>query len=123
YGAAALMIRFLKLSTVLRVSVALILFYWLMLLVFGLGDDPFNMLLNAGSRIDRWVFGEDHLYHGEGVAFDPEGLLSTLPSIANVTFGYIAGKWIQEKGNTYEGLAKLLLAGVVAVALALLWNP
>jgi predicted acyltransferase len=69
-----------------------------------------------------WLLGENHLYHGEKVAFDPEGLLSTLPAIANVTFGYAAGKWIQEKGKTYEGLAKLLLAGTVAVALALVWN-
>jgi predicted acyltransferase len=66
--------------------------------------------------------GENHLYHGEGLAFDPEGVLSTLPAIANVTFGYVAGKWIQEKGNTYEGLAKLLLAGASLIALALLWD-
>jgi predicted acyltransferase len=56
------------------------------------------------------------------VAFDPEGLLSTLPAIANVTFGYAAGKWIQEKGNSYEGLTKLLLVGVTLIFLALCWN-
>jgi len=66
--------------------------------------------------------GENHLYHGEGVAFEPEGLLSTIPSIVNVTFGYLAGKWIQQKGKEYEGLTKLLLAGVLLVALALAWN-
>ena len=69
-----------------------------------------------------WLLGPDHLYHGEGVAFEPEGLLSTLPSIANVTFGYLAGKWIQQKGKEYEGLAKLLLAGTLLVTLALAWN-
>ena len=36
-------------------------------------------------RLDLILLGEDHLYHGEGIAFDPEGLLSTLPSIVNVT--------------------------------------
>jgi predicted acyltransferase len=122
YCAAALMIRYLKLNTVLTLSVSFLLFYWLLLRMFSGGDDPFDMLTNAGTRLDLWVFGPDHLYHGEGVAFDPEGLLSTLPAIANVTFGYAAGKWIQEKGNSYEGLTKLLLVGVTLIFLALCWN-
>ena len=41
------------------------------------------------------------MYHGEGVAFDPEGWLSTLPSVVNVTFGYMVGKFIQEKGKSF----------------------
>ncbi len=122
YGAAALMIRYLKLNTVLRLSVAFLFIYWLILLLFKGGDDPYDMLTSAGTRLDLWLFGPDHLYHGEGVAFDPEGLLSTLPAIANVTFGFTAGKWIQEKGASYEGLAKLLLAGACLVFLALAWN-
>jgi predicted acyltransferase len=123
YLFASLMIRYMKPANVYRFSVIFLLLYWLILLLFGDHNDPYNMLTNAGSQLDRWLFGENHLYHGEGVAFDPEGLLSTLPAIANVTFGYAAGKWIQEKGKTYEGLAKLLLVGAVAVALALAWNP
>jgi predicted acyltransferase len=123
YLFASLMIRFMKPATVYRFSVIFLLLYWLILLLFGDNNDPYNMLTNAGTKLDLWLLGENHLYHGEGVAFDPEGILSTLPAIANVTFGYAAGKWIQEKGKTYEGLAKLLLVGAVAVALALVWNP
>jgi predicted acyltransferase len=122
YCAAALMIRYLKLNTVLRLSLIFLLIYWFILLQFGGSDDPYDMLTNAGTRLDLFLFGPYHLYHGEGIAFDPEGLLSTLPAIANVTFGYAAGKWIQEKGGGYEGLTKLLLAGVVLIFLALCWN-
>ena len=123
YLFAALMIRYLKPATVYRLSIIFLLLYWLILLLFGDTGDPYNMLTNAGTKLDMWLFGANHLYHGEGVPFDPEGVLSTLPAIANVTFGYAAGKWIQEKGKTYEGLAKLLLVGAIAVALALAWNP
>lgn len=122
YFFAALMVRYLKTETIIRLSIIFLLAYWLVLLLFGDNADPYNMITNAGSRLDIWLFGENHLYHGEGVAFDPEGVLSTLPAIVNVISGYVAGKWIQEKGNTYEGLAKLLLAGSVLVALALLWS-
>jgi len=122
YCVAALMIKYLKLTTVIRLSFSFLLIYWLILLVFKGGTDPYDMLTNAGTRLDLWLLGPDHLYHGQGVPFDPEGLLSTLPSIANITFGYAAGKWIQEKANSYEGLAKLLLTGVVLIFLALCWN-
>jgi predicted acyltransferase len=122
YCAAALMVRYLKLNTVLTLSVSFLFIYWLILIMFSGGENPYDMLTNAGTRLDLLVFGPDHLYHGEGVAFDPEGLLSTLPAISNVTFGYAAGKWIQEKGNSYEGLAKLLLVGVTLIFLALCWN-
>lgn len=122
YCAASLMVRYFKLNSVLILSVLFLLIYWVVLLLFKGGDDPYNMLTNAGTRLDLWLLGPDHLYHGEGVAFDPEGLLSTLPAIANVTFGYAAGRWLQEKGTTYEALTKLLLAGAVLIFLSLCWN-
>ncbi len=123
YCFASLLIYYLKPRQVFSLSIALLLVYWITLLMFGNPGDPYNMLTNAGTKLDLWLLGSDHLYHGEGVAFDPEGVLSTLPAITNVTFGYFAGKWIQQKGKEYEGLAKLLLAGVLLVALALLWHP
>ena len=121
YFFAAMMIRYLKPATVYRLSVIFLFLYWFILLFFG-GDHPYDLLTNAGTKLDLWLFGPDHLYHGEGVAFDPEGILSTLPAIANVTFGYAAGRWVQEKGKSFEGLAKLLLAGVLSVVLALSWD-
>ncbi len=121
YFFAAMMIRYLKPGTVYRLSVIFLLAYWFILLFFG-GDHPYDMLTNAGTKLDLWLFGPNHLYHGEGVAFDPEGVLSTLPSIANVTFGYAAGKFVQERGKSFEGLAKLLLVGVLSVVLALSWD-
>ena len=122
YLFAALMIRYLKPTTVAQLSWYFLVIYWCILLLFGDFHDPYNMLTNAGEKLDLWLFGPNHLYHGEGVAFDPEGVLSTLPAIANVTFGYFAGKWVQERGRTYEGLAKLLLAGALAVTIALCWD-
>jgi predicted acyltransferase len=100
----------------------LLFLYWGLLYAFGDATDPLSMQGNLGSVIDRWLLNEKHLYHGEGVAFDPEGLLSTMPAIVNVVGGYMAGKFIQEKGNTYEGLTKLLLAGVLLLFAAYCWN-
>jgi predicted acyltransferase len=122
YCFASLLVYYLKPYKVFVISLVLLLLYWLLLKTFGDPHDPFNMLTNAGTHLDLWLFGPDHLYHGEGVAFDPEGVLSTMPAVANVTFGYLAGRWVQRKGKEYEGLAKLLLAGVLLIAAALAWN-
>jgi predicted acyltransferase len=122
YGIAALVIYYLKPRTSYILAILLILIYWAILLLCGDSADPYNMLTNAGTKLDIWLFGTSHMYHGEGVAFEPEGVLSTLPAIANVVFGYAAGKWVEEKGKEYEGLTKLLLAGCLLIFIALCWN-
>ena len=118
YGIASLMIYFLPKKTVWIISAGLLLGYWL-LMKFG-GD--YTMLSNLGQKIDLWLLGENHLYHGEGVAFDPEGFLSTFPAIVNVVIGYYAGAFIRSKGNNYETIAKLLLAGAALICVAYFWD-
>jgi predicted acyltransferase len=123
YLFAALMVHFIASKrTIIIISILLLLVYWALLLVYGDPSAPYGMLTNAGTYFDKWLMGDAHLYHGEGVAFDPEGFLSTLPSIVNVICGYFAGKFIQEKGKTYETLSKLLLFGCLFIFLALFWN-
>jgi len=39
-----------------------------------------------------------------------------------VTFGYLVGKFIQEKGKSYEGLAKLLLLGCALIVIGYFWD-
>jgi len=109
-------------TTVIILSGILLVGYWILLLVCGDHAAPYGMLTNAGTYLDKWVMGDAHLYHGEGVAFDPEGILSTLPAIVNVICGYYAGKFIQEKGKGFETISKLMLYGFLFIFLALCWN-
>jgi predicted acyltransferase len=123
YGIAALMLYFLKPKTTYWLAGGGLLLYWgLLYWMAPAGVDPLSMEQNAVLHLDKWLIGEKHMYHGEGIAFDPEGLLSTLPAIANVVMGFAAGKFIREKGNTYETLAKLLLAGFALLVIAYFWN-
>jgi predicted acyltransferase len=122
YGIGSLMVYYLKQKTAIMLCVVFFFLYWILLYAFGDPVDPYSLQGNAVLRFDRWLIGDSHLYHGEGLAFDPEGLLSTLPAIGNVVGGYVAGRYIQQKGSTYEGLAKLLLSGAVLLFLAYCWN-
>ena len=121
YGAAALMLYFLKPKLTIIISSGLLLLYWILLLTYGEGD-PYSMQSNAGIFLDKWLLGDAHLYHGEGIAFDPEGLLSTLPAISNVVGGFVVGSFIQKHGKTYESLTKLLLSGACLIFAAWCWD-
>jgi predicted acyltransferase len=74
--------------------------------------DPLSPNGNAALKLDLAVFGDNHLYPREGIAFDPEGLLSTLSGIANVIGGAMVGYFLQKKGKSHEALTKLLLEGL-----------
>ena len=122
YCIASLLIYYFKPGTVISISISILLFYWAILLWGGDAPDPLAMTGNFGYKLDVWLMGKDHMYHGEGVAFDPEGWLSTLPSVVNVTFGYMVGKFIQEKGKSFEGLTKLLLLGASLIVIGYFWD-
>tara|TARA_R110000868_G_scaffold98459_4_gene271103 strand:+ start:23338 stop:24402 length:1065 start_codon:yes stop_codon:yes gene_type:complete len=122
YGIASLLIYYCKTKTVFIISIILLLLYWFLLLNFGDVNDPFGMQTNFGFIVDKWLVGENHLYNGEGVAFDPEGLLGTIPAVSNVIGGYLAGKFIQEKGKTHEMLLKLMLVGSCLLVISYFWN-
>ncbi|PLW89116.1 acyltransferase family protein [Mucilaginibacter sp.] len=123
YIFASLIIYFVKNRTsVFIISALLLVGYWVLLLIFGDKAEPYGMLTNAGTYLDKYILGDPHLYKGEGVPFDPEGILSTLPAIVNVICGYYAGKFIQEKGKGYETIARLTLMGALFIFMALCWG-
>lgn len=100
----------------LPVLAALLLFgYWGLL---QLSPDPYSVEHNVVRQLDLILFGSAHLYQGFGMAFDPEGLLSTLPAIVNVLLGYwIAAELSQRKPAA--GVRWLWATGAVLVVIAL----
>lgn len=90
-----------------------ILVLYAVILYFGNGYD--FSLDNIIARIDNAVLGENHMYHetvdGVSLAFDPEGILSTLPGIAHVLIGFLLGKMIIEHKDNYDRINRLMLVG------------
>jgi predicted acyltransferase len=119
YGAAALIVHYGKRTGAIASAIVALLGYWWLLHAFG----DYSLAGNAEIKLDKLVLGEAHMYHGEGVAFDPEGILSTLPAIVNVLAGYLAGRFVRDHGANGGTIAKLLVAGAACVLLALWWNP
>ncbi|MGM9869644.1 MAG: hypothetical protein ACI30R_08485 [Sodaliphilus sp.] len=84
-------------------------------LILGLGHGYDFSTDNIIAVIDNAVLGPNHMYHegynGMSVAFDPEGILSTLPCVAHVLIGFMAGGIIMKLKDNYQRVSALLLTG------------
>ena len=96
--------------------------YWIVLYMFGDQPTPYALGSNAVSKLDLFIVGTRNIYHGEGIPFDPEGLLSTIPAVANVIAGYFVGDWIQRNNAINQTLIRMVLASFALIATALLWD-
>ncbi len=123
YLIASLLIHYLKLKVAVVASILILFGYWLVMYIFGDQPNPYSLTGNAALKFDLMLFRPENLYRGFGLAFDPEGLLSTFPAVVNVVAGYLAGIFIQKSGNTYSTVWKLVLAGIIAIILAQIWDP
>ncbi|MDX1760746.1 MAG: heparan-alpha-glucosaminide N-acetyltransferase domain-containing protein [Christiangramia sp.] len=123
YFFGSIILHYLKIKQVIILSSFILLGYWALMWYFGTHPDPYSLENNAALKFDLLIFRPENLWRGFGIAFDPEGLLSTLPAIINVIAGYVAGKFIQRSGNNISTVWKLAAAGVGFLVLALLWAP
>ena len=82
---------------------------------------------NILSVVDRAVLGVRHLYgggasSGAGMAFDPEGLLSTLPCFAHVLFGVCMGRMLGEVKENEIRIRQLFIFGTILLFAGYLWS-
>jgi len=102
----------------LALAAGLLLAYWpLCLAPFPGGTAD---LATPGSSLvawlDRVVLG-GHVYVQGAAGYDPEGLLGTLPAIAQALIGVAAGEWLMAR----RGARGLALAGLGLLVAGLAW--
>jgi predicted acyltransferase len=122
YCFAALIVYFLKPKGAFILSLTILIIYWGLCLLLGDKLDPFSLSGFFGTNADIKLLGITHVYKGEGVPFDPEGLISTLPAITQVVFGYFTGRYIRLKGKNYEMLSNIFIAGTAFIFAGFCWD-
>ena len=129
YFFASLILYFLKPKIAFVISVIILLVYWMLCYSLGHIGDPYSFSGYFGTAWDKAILGENHLYKGEGVPFDPEGITSSLAAIIQVVGGYFAGKYIRKKGRTphssghaWDMLSHLFIAGAVFIFIGFCWD-
>jgi predicted acyltransferase len=121
YGVGALICMIVRRDYLWIVTAVLLLLYWGVLAFFG-GPEPYSLEGNFALKIDQLILGKNHLYTGFGIPFEPEGLLSTIPSICTVIIGYYVGELIGKKSASGKTVLKTLVVGAALVGLGLLWD-
>ena len=121
YGLAAISVLLLPRWGRWAFSAIVLLGYWALMYFMG-GNNPYSLENNFATGIDVALFGENHVYKGFGIPFDPEGLLSTLPAMINVVFGYLIGEVISSTKDFKKIIIKLLPLGIAGIVLGLIWD-
>ena len=95
--------------------VAILLAVYAVLLLAGNGFEFSDA--NVIAIVDNKVLGPNHMYtshmNGETLKFDPEGLLSTLPSIAHVLIGFLCGGLIMKTKDNAVRMNYLFIVGTI----------
>jgi len=120
YAAVAALTERTSRRTQVGAAVALLLGYWALLTLVpvpGVGRGVLTPEGNLASYLDRLLLGRHLLTR----FYDPEGLLSTLPSIATALCGVFAGTWLKEP-RVANRTAWLWAAGLAAMLAGFAWG-
>jgi predicted acyltransferase len=131
-GLVLLMTR--RVRVLLAIVSVLLIGYWVLLRwvpVPGAGwpvrDFPLlDKTQNMTAWVDRCVSAWTLKWLHTGTLYlktsDPEGLLSTLPSVATTLLGAVGGLWMRRGAEPRSMRAGLAIAGVCSVAVGLVWG-
>lgn len=123
YGAGSLLGLIINHKYILHTAAGILLFYAALL---GFTGSTALSADNIIAVVDRALFGETHMYKdtladGTRIAFDPEGFLSTIGSIAHVLIGFYVGKLILDaKKDNERVIRNLFILGTILTFAGLL---
>lgn len=121
YGIGAILCLWLEPRTLIYSLAGILLGYWA-LLGLSVPEAPFALETNLVRQVDLAILGENHVWHGLGVAFDPEGLLSTIPAIGTVILGYLTGMLIYKTKEHEKIVLNMFLYGFPLVLGGMIWD-
>ena len=123
YLFASILVFYFSTKTLLRIAGGILILYW-GIVYLGNPADPYSIEGFIGNDLDRLILGIPHMYKGEGIPFDPEGILSTLPTISQVLFGYLVGKAItgQDQSRPMFLTTRLFVWAVGFLIIGYVWG-
>lgn len=110
-------------KTQIITGIVLLLGYWAIMTLIpvpGIGDAN----LDKGTNLASWLDGvllKGHMYR-RTVTWDPEGILSTFPSIVNGIIGLLIGQLLQLNFPKTKKAQKMAIAGAALIIGGLIWN-
>jgi len=122
YGVTSILFIKTSLKTQVGIALTALLGYWLAMTyipVPGFGAGVLTKEGSLASFIDRALLGA-HTYRS-GV-YDPEGILSTIPSLATALLGVFTGLWLMSGRGHRSKIYGMLAAGAALAAAGWAWG-
>lgn len=123
YFVASLLYLKTSQRTQLLITIAILLGYWaIMTLITAPGFEITN--LEKETNLAAWVDNlllKGHMWEATKT-WDPEGILSTIPSIATGIIGLFVGQLLNNPLSKLEKAKKMAISGIALTILALIWN-
>ena len=110
-------------KTQIITGIVLLLGYWAMMTLIpvpGIGEANLDKGTNLASWLDS-VLLKGHMYRGT-VTWDPEGILSTIPSIVNGIIGLLIGQLLQTDTIKIQKAQKMGIIGTILIFFGLIWD-
>jgi len=110
-------------KTQIITGAVLLLGYWALMTLIPVPGVGFANL-EKGTNLAAWldsVLLKGHMYRGT-VTWDPEGILSTIPSIVNGIIGLLIGQILMREISKTQKATKIAIAGIALIIAGLLWN-
>src|SRR5688500_5223965 len=124
YGACAFLFLLCSPRTRLILLALILVLYWPLTLLpalDGLPNDIWQRGHNFVASVDRVLLGAgNHNYVQGPEGYDPEGLLGTLPAIAQGLIGVAVGEYLLQRRD--RGVQRLALAGAAMLAVGVAWG-
>jgi predicted acyltransferase len=129
YLVASILFLYVRPKARALVVAGLLVGYWILMRFvpvpgFGVPGRDIPLLhpdANLAAYLDRklLLWGSTRLYE---VTRDPEGLLSTLPSIGTALLGVFTGEWLRSKRSPQSKAIGMLVFGVASLVLGEIWG-
>ena len=108
----ALILLWVRPCRVLWIAGAVLVFYTALMVCTGSLELTEG---NIAARVDMALLGASHMYRIDGLPFDPEGFVSTIPCIAHVLLGVWAGQLIDTNQGHAVRIQRLFIFGTVCL--------
>ena len=124
YLMASMIVVRANIKGIVQICMGSLIGYWLLFMGHGwmAGVDPYALETNLQGVIDTIIIGKDHLYTGTGIPFDPEGLLSTIPSVVTVLIGFLVGTMIKTTKDHQDNYQRMAVLGSLLIILGWIWG-
>ena len=125
YCACAVMFLDLSGRTRLIIAAAILILYWPLTYIPTLDGIPTDIWVRGGNfvgSVDRVLLGGgNHIYVPGPNGYDPEGLLGTLPAIAQGLIGVAVGEFVLRADGSWR-LRALAIAGAAMLIVGIGWG-